>query len=457
VRETEDGEKGALGSSWSERLPFFYGWIVVAVSFVCFAVGYATWNSFSIFYVAILDDFGWSRAATAGVFSVFTIVYGLNAPIAGSLTDRYGPRRLLPIGALILGLGLLLTTRLSTLWEFYLLYGVVAAVGLSAIGTVPTFSVLSNWFIKKRGTAGGIATAGIGVGMLLFVPLLQGVINNHGWRAAYLLLSIVIVAVIPVTVLLFHRHRPQEMGLMPDGERRKDTASPASTSQLSPDNLVVDREWTSREWTLRSAMHTHRFWLVSMARFLEMACLQTIMTHQAAFFVDEGFDNLLAASIVGIVGIMGSCGKILWGTVSDRIGRESTYLIAFICGTVGVGALLTIQAGSPGWMLYAYGAIYGLCYGVSAVLCPVMMGDIFQGKSFGAILGGAYVLGNAGSAIGAFLGGYVFDVTGAYHWAFMLTIPGMWLSCLLYWLAAPRKVRRVAGRADSTACLQPQP
>ncbi len=442
------------GTPWWRHLPFFYGWVIVAVAFVCFMVGYAVWHSFSIFYVAILEEFGWSRGATAFTFSVFTIVYGFNSPVAGGLLDRFGPRRVFPIGALLLSLGLLLTTRLSTLWEFYLLFGVVAALGLSTFGTGPSFSVLYAWFVKKRGTAGGVAAAGIGVGTLVLVPLLQGVISSYGWRTAYVVLAIVIAAVVPTVVILFHRHRPQDLGLLPDGERPGSEFDPGRKGQVRADVLVVDKEWASREWTLRSALRTRRFWLVSFGRFLELLCVQVYLTHQAAFFVDAGFDKLLAASVVGTVGIVGSLGKILWGVVSDRIGREWTYTIAFAVGTGGVLVILSISSGSPPWMPYVYAVTYGLCYGTSAVLTPILAADVFQGRRFGSILGGIYLVGNLGAASGAFLGGYVFDVAGSYRWAFALTIPGMWLCCFLYWLAAPRKVRLVAGRAKAAVGLR---
>lgn len=439
---------------WWKRLPFFYGWVIVAVTFACFAVGYATWHSFSIFYVAILEEFRWSRAETAAAFSVFTIVYGLYSPVAGALVDRFGPRSVLPLSAILLGLGLLVTTRMSTIWQFYLIFGVVAAVGLSGIGSVPTFTVLNNWFVKKRGTAGGLATAGIGVGTLVLVPLLQTVISSHGWRTAYLVLATAILLVVPVLTFTFHRHRPRDLGLLPDGEKQGPQHGQGRAEQTRPDALVVDREWVERQWTLKSAMQTRRFWLIAFGRGLELAALQMFLTHQAAFFVDKGFDKLVAASVVGTLGIVGSGGKILWGAVSDRVGREWAYTLGFSAGTAGVLIILSIQPGSPLWILYGYAVVYGLCYGATAVITPVLTADIFHGRRYGSILGGVYVVGNLGTAAGAFLGGYIFDLTRSYTWAFSMAIPAMWLSCLLFWLAAPRKVRMVAGRAKKAAQLQ---
>lgn len=436
---------------WIRRLPFFYGWIIVAVAFVCYAVGYATWHSFSIFYVAILQDFGWSRAATAGAFSVFTIVYGIFSIPAGGTVDRFGPRLAIPVGAVVLGIGLLLVTRLTSIWEFYLLYGVVAAVGLSTLGTVPTFTVLNNWFVKKRGAAGGFATAGIGVGTLVMVPFLQSIITNYGWRSAYVVLAVAILLLVPVLSATFYRYRPQEVGLSPDGEAPKVEKSLSRAEAARADDLVVDKEWASREWTLGSASRTRRFWLIVVARFLELAAVQMLLTQQAIYFVDRGFDAMLAASVVGTVGIVGSVGKIMWGLVTDRIGRELGYFMAYGFGTVGVAIILSIQAGSAIWTLYAYAIVYGICYGASAVILPTLTADIFHSRHFGTILGGVYLGANLGSAAGPFFAGLVFDLTRSYFWAFAMAIPAMWISATLFWIAAPRKVRLVAGRARKAA------
>ncbi len=436
------------------RLPFFYGWVIVAVTFACFAVGYTTHNSFSIFYVAILEEFGWSRGATAVTFSIFTLMYGFNSPVAGALVDRFGPRRVLPVAGLLLGAALLMTTQLSTLWQFYLLFGVVAGIGLSGMGTVPTMTVLNNWFVKKRGLAAGLGTAGIGVGIFFFIPPLQMIITAHGWRTAYLVLAAGTILVIPTLAILFQRYRPQEMGLHPDGDSSGASPSQTRAELVQADDLVVDKAWASREWTLRSSARTARYWMLFAGRFLELMCMQLFATHQAAYLVDAGFEKQLVASVIGVLGIVSSFGKVIWGFTSDRIGREVTYILAYGAGSAGALILLSIHAGSPSWMLYTYALSYGLCYGCAMVLFPPMVADLFHGRRFGSVLGGLYIGGGFGQAFGAFLGGYVFDLTGSYFWAYALTIPAWCVSFILYWVAAPRKVRLVAGKARKVAGLQ---
>jgi len=439
---------------WWKRVPFFYGWIIVAVTFICFAVGHTAQLSFSVFYVAILEEFGWSRAALAGAYSAYVLVYGLVSAVAGVVVDRYGPRIALPVGGIIMAAGLALLPGISALWQFYLLYGVVASSGISLFGSVPSYSVINNWFVKKRGTAMGFATSGIGVGMMLLVPLLQSIISTYGWRTAYLVLAAIILVVVPSTTYIFQRHRPQDLGLRPDGEKPSGGPEMARRERIRADVLVVDKEWVSRDWTLAAAARTARFWLILVARALELGAVQVFLVHQAAYLVDAGYDKMLVATVVGGVTFVGSGAKIMWGVVSDRLGREQSLTLAFAAGTVGVAIALSIHPGSPLWMPYLYAVVYGLCYGVSSVLMPSLAGDIFHGRWFGSILGGLYAGGGIGSAAGAFLAGYVFDVTHSYVWAFLLVVPVMWLSCLLYWMAAPRKVRLVAGKAKRAAVMQ---
>lgn len=431
---------------WWSRLPFFYGWVIVALIFVCFGIGYAAYHSFSIFYVAILADYGWSRASTVGALSIFSLVYGFSSPLTGGLVDRFGPRLVMPAAALLLGTGLLLMTRMSSITEFYLLYGVVVAIGLSAMGLVPNFVVLSGWFVRDRGLAWGIAVAGVGVGTFFFAPLLQRIIDTQGWRSAYGVLAVAVFLVIPALYLIFARHRPQELGMLPDGDHQAPGAGISSAGRPDSDRLIVDREWASRDWTLASAARTRRFWQIYGARFLEASCLNVVMIHQAAYLVDQGWDKMLVASVVGLVGIVGSVGKILWGTVSDRLGREVAFLLPFACGTAGVLVLLQAGPGAPSWLPFLYALLFGLFYGGYSVLYLCLTGDIFQSKRSGSIVGGTYVATGMGLAAGPFFAGYLFDLTGSYTFAFASAIPAIWLAFLIYWLAAPRKVRLVAGK-----------
>lgn len=426
----------------------FYGWVVVAVAFICLAVGYAVWHSFSIFYVAILAEFGWTRAGTALAFSTFTIAYGISSPLSGALADRFGARIVIPIGAFILAGGLFASSMVSEPWHLYVFYGIITATGLNMIGTIVNFTVLANWFSRRRGTAIGIAAAGIGVGMLLLVPLLQYVINLAGWRTAYLVMGIIVLVVVPGLALLFHRQRPEDMGLLPDGgpaALRKTASGPP------PQIKIVNEAWARRAWTVRGALGTRTFWLLFAGYACGTLSHQSVMVHQVAYLTDRRFDPMLGASVVGLVGIFGSVGKVFWGWASDHIGREYAYGLGMAGMAAGIVVLSQVVDASQVMGVYLYTLVFGIGYGVFSPMTSSISADLFQGKRFGSIYGVLYVGSSIGSAVGPWVSGMVFDATRSYQAALAMAACAALLSAVAIWLAAPRKVRLVPGMAARAA------
>lgn len=434
------------------RTRFFYGWVIVAVAFVCLGLAYVVMNGFSIFFVAILNEFGWERATTALAFSIFTVVYGLFSPVVGSLVDRFGPRVVIPVGAVILAAGLVACSMVSEAWHLYLAFGILAAIGVNAVGTMVNMTVLTNWFSRRRGAAVGFASAGIGVGMMVLVPVLQSVISAAGWRTAYVVLAVIIVVTLPPLALLFHRHRPEDMGLLPDGAPAKD--KPAGAGPAVRQMRIVDEAWARRSWTIRSAIATRRFWFLFFGLLFGMVAMQSVMVHQVAYLTDRGFDPMLGATVVAMVGIFGSVGKIFWGWLSDRLGREGSYSLGLGCLVFGVLILSRIDDSTQVWPVYVYTLVFGLGYGVFAPTIPSTSADLFQGKHFGSILGVLYIGTGSGSALGPWASGLVFDLTGSYDGAFLMTFAATALSLLGFWLAGPRKVRQVPGMARRDKQIQ---
>lgn len=230
----------------------FYGWMIVGISTLVFAIVRGVNDSFSVFFVAFLEEFGWGRAAVAGVFSCARLTEGVISVGVGMLSDRFGLRRLVPMSACLVAIGLVLASQAQTLWTLYVAYGLVFAVGYCGLGELSHVPVISRWFIKQRGTALGIAMASMGLGILLIVPLTQLFILHLGWRWAYIALAaIVLVGVIPPT-LLWQRERPKNMGLLPDGE---------VPVELPRRSAIMVRRSThtmpvGQEWTLRTALRT---------------------------------------------------------------------------------------------------------------------------------------------------------------------------------------------------------
>ena len=422
----------------TDTIPFYYGWLIIAVSFVTLGLAFGVWYSFSVFFVAIIKDFGWNRAATSSIFSLFIICHYLSAAVVGSLIDRYGPRWLIPAGALWLAGMLWLVSGASTIPQFYLIYGLGAAIGVSFIGFVPHATILPRWFVRRRGLAVGIAMSGIGVGMLLIPPLMQHIIALHGWRFAYRTLALLVLIAIPLNII-FQRRDPGQLGTIADGES---TAVTTSSKEQKRKLVILDQTWAETRWTAANAIKTRRFWLLAIAFFFGPFAIQGTLLHAVTCLVDGGLSFTKAASVFGILGICGSGGKIFIGFLADHLTRETANSIGMATASLGIAALLAVSW-NPAIFPYLFAAGFGIGYGAAAPLFPSIAADLFQGPSFGRIFGLLSLFLGLGGAGGAWVTGRIFDLTNSYHYAFMLTIVALWLSCLSFWLAAPRSVQRI--------------
>ena len=416
----------------------YYGWLIVAVSFVTLGLAFGVWYSFSVFFVAIVKDFGWNRAAISSIFSLFIICHYLSAAVVGILIDRYGPRWLIPAGALWLSGFLWLVSRATTLPQFYLSYGLGAAIGVSFMGFIPHATILPRWFVRRRGLAVGIAMSGIGIGMLLIPPLMQHIIELHSWRSAYRILALLVLSAIPLN-LIFQRHDPEQLGTIADGK-----PTTATTSGKGPERklVILDQPWAETRWTAANAIKTRRFWLLASAFFFGPFAIQGTLLHAVTCLVDGGLSFSKAATVFGLLGICGSGGKIFIGFLADHLTRETANSIGMATASLGIAALLAVPW-QPAIFPYLFAAGFGIGYGAAAPLFPSIAADLFQGPTFGRIFGLLSLFLGLGGASGAWVAGHLFDLTNSYHYAFILTIVALWLSCLSFWLAAPRSVRRI--------------
>lgn len=431
----------------------FYGWTIVAIAFISMAVAYALRYSFSVFSVALEEEFGWSRAGIHMAFSIVISVYGFTSPITGTLFDRYGPRVIFPVGAAFLALGLIATSQITELWHLYLFSG-IAALGVSCLGYVTQGTLVSNWFVKRRGTAVGAATSGTGFGMFAIVGLLlPWIIQHHGFRWGYAILGLIALGVIAPLSVAFLRRCPEEMGLLPDGEREAPGARKGDTHAAPAKSVetIVDREWVETEWTLGKALRTFRFWALVVNLTAFAFSLYAVMMHQVQHAVDVGFNIATASSAFALVGLMGTIGKFGWGFLSDYIGREMTYTLGALCNILAVLLLMAVNDPSQLWLLYAFSLLFGLSYGIAQPLITAAMADLFQGPTLGRIFGFAGIGVAIGGALGPVFSGYLFDTTRSYHVAFVVAIMGVALAAVAMWVAGPRKVRLVPAKAKARA------
>src|SRR3978361_515932 len=241
------------------RLPFFYGWVIVAVTFVTMAIGVNARTAFSLVFAPVITEFGWERGVTAGAFSFGFLVSAAVSPLIGRMMDRFGPRAVMELGVALMGGGLLLAPLTTQPWHLYLTIGVLVGGGSICLGYSGQSLFLPNWFVRRRGLAMGIAFAGVGIGSIIMLPWLQTMIEQTGWRTACSAMGILVLVVLaPINLLL--RKRPQELGLEPDGDA-------AASASVRPVSNVVDPAWAEIDWTLPRAIRTARFWWLGLGYF----------------------------------------------------------------------------------------------------------------------------------------------------------------------------------------------
>ncbi len=421
------------------RLPIYYGWIIVAVVFVSMGVGVNARTAFSLLFPPILAEFGWERGVTAGAFSFGFLVSAALSPSLGRLMDRRGPRVVIELGVLLIGTGLLLATVVTRPWHLYATLGVMVGGGSVCLGYTGQSLFLPDWFVRRRGLAMSLAFSGVGVGSMILLPWLQTMIGSSGWRAACWALGLlVLLLLVPLNLLL--RRRPEDMGLEPDGDR-----SAAAGAVARPSN-VVDAAWAAIDWTLGRAARTARFWWIAVGYFCGLFAWYAVQVHQTKYLIEIGFTPTDAAWALGFVSLAGIPGQIALGWLSDRIGREWVWTAGALGFAICYATLLLLAAAPTVPLLYVMVVAQGMLgYGLTSVVGAIPA-EIFQGRHYGSIFGTLMLASIAGGAAGPWLTGALYDRTGSYTLAFWIAIGCSVISGVAIWLAAPRKVRAVAGR-----------
>jgi MFS family permease len=420
------------------RLPFFYGWIIIAVTFVTMAIGVNARTAFSLLFPPILSEFGWDRGVTAGAFSFGFVVSAIASPLIGRLMDRFGPRSVMELGVALMGGGLLLAPLTSEPWHLYLTIGVLVGAGSICLGYTGQSLFLPNWFHRSRGLAIGLAFAGVGVGSVTLLPWVQVMIDHSGWRAACTAMGfLLLIALAPINLLL--RKRPEDLGLLPDG-------AAASASAPKPVSNVVDPEWAGTDWTLPRALATARFWWLAVGYFGGLYIWYAVQVHQTKYLLDIGFSPAVAVWSLGAVSLLGIPGQIFLGHLSDRIGREWIWSIGCFGFAVCFAALMALADTHSMALIYVMVFMQGAFgYGLTSVMGPIVV-EIFQGKHYGSIFGTIQVAALSGGAVGPLVTGVLHDLAGNYTLAFAIGIAMSALSAVAIWFASPGKVRAVAGK-----------
>ena len=416
----------------------YYGWVVLAVGFLTMLGGYACRNTFSVFYPAIVDEFGWTRGNTALIFSLNVFVYGLVAPVAGSLVDRFKPQYVLATGAIFMGIGMAGCSLANAPWQFYALYGVLAAIGLSMAGFAPIAALIANWFMRRRALAFGILGAGFGIS-LIFASGAQYIISAFGWRSAYIAVGLFVALVVAPTCVAFVRRSPRDKGLVSEEVAAEKTTDAVGAPELT----AKGHTWRRTDWTLRDAIRTRQYWLFFAMFILSVGIVEQVaISHQVYFYLDAGYGPMRAATFYGVFGICFAIGNIA-GALSDTMGRERFFVPTCLVCAGFVALYFLMQDASTPWLPILISIGFGLCFGAVPCVLNAALADLFHGRHYGKILG-TMIMGFAiGGTVGPWLAGYLYDVTGTHTSIYVVIIVSLIAIAAMMWLAAPRKLSPV--------------
>jgi MFS family permease len=380
---------------------YHYGYVITAACFGIQAIGIGTYVSYGVFFNSLASEFGWSRASISGASSLAFFLMGLFGIFAGRLNDKIGPRNVMSVTGFLFGLGHLFMSRVGTVWQLYLFYGIIIGIGLSSVDVI-ALSTTARWFVKKRGVMTGIVKIGTGAGQFI-IPLIASIlITSFGWRTSYFIIGTgVLLSLIAIAQLL--RRDPSQILTLPNCDNDISVRQPARAG--------------GEGLTLGEAAHTRQFWTICTVNLSIVFCFLTIMVHIVPHAQDIKISPTIAATVLSTIGGVSMAGRFITGIAIDRIGSKKAMILCF---TLLMAGLLWLQIANELWMLYVFAIIYGIAHGGYFTTMSPIVAEFFGLNAHGVLFGIVAFSGTIGGAIGPILAGYIFDITAGYSLAFWL-------------------------------------
>lgn len=390
------------------RGKLFYGWVIVAVCCVLGIIIFGTRYSFGVFFKSIESEFELTRAMTSGVFSVYMLLLPVASILGGWALDRYGSRVVAFSMGIFAGLGLILTGQTSSLWQLFISYSVLFALGTGGAYTLVMVTT-SRWFTQKRGLAIGITGSGSGLGTAIMAPFLAYLISAFGWHTAYIIAGLIAGLVI-ISLSLLLKRSPSEIETS-SAEEVEDKGVDAQPGSMS----------------LQQAFKTRSFWLLWVVWVSYALCLHLVLAHIVPHVTDVGISAAEAATVLGLIGLISVPGRLAMGWVSDRVGRKGT---AIFCSLLTVGAMIWLIWSQELWTFYLFTIVYGFAYGGFDSASMALTSEVFGVRNLGVIVGMLSVGWGIGAAVGPAVAGWLFDISGSYSVAFLIGALAMLLVTL---------------------------
>jgi len=408
----------------------FHGWYILAAAFVILFLNAGIRSTIGIMVKPMAADFGWSRSAISAAIFVNMAVYAVSLVITGRLYDRYGPKWIIAISTVLFSVGYILMAAMGSLWEFYLYFGVLNAAGLGGT-TIPLFgSLIGRWFEKRRGLAVSLAFGGYCFGQFFLIPVFSDMIDISGWKSTSLWMGIISLVVNLALTFWIIRGDPRNFRLKPYGARDRRPAGglsetlPESASGAAPDPAggpisesvrVVDGP---RDLTLVEAMRTRSLWLFTVVMFICGSADSLVTTHLVPLVTDYGISSGTAAAMLAWLGLLSLPGILLAGPAADAIGNKLPIIITFFLRVVLFAVVLFFQGRIPFW-IFSLG--FGFTLLVTAPLTTTLVGALYGVTHIGFISGFITTVHMLGGGLWSYLGGVIFDETGDYNLAFLIS------------------------------------
>ena len=386
-----------------KRPRIFYGWWVVGACFLmALYVGGIVFYGFTALFEPIANEFGWSYTQLSLAASLRGLEIGLLAPLLGILVDRWGPRRLLFGGAIIVGLGLILLSRITSLGMFYAVF-ILVGIGTSTMSSTVLVTAVANWFRRKVGIAIGIMVSGWGFSGFL-IPVVVRLIDIFEWRTAIVILGLGVWAIVlPLSLLV--RHRPEQYGYLPDGE---------VTSSTILDKGLTSAQIAEEDIGVKQALKSGTFWKLALALMCNSIVLSAVVTHVMPYLSSIGIARAMSSLVASAVPLFSIGGRIGFGWLGDKFDKR--WVMAGAFAMVSLGLLFFGYASTAGvWLLVPFIIFFGNGFGGNATIRAVLLREYFGRSRFGTIFGFAMGVMMLGNIIGAPLAGWVFDNWGSYQ------------------------------------------
>lgn len=425
---------------------FYYGWIITLVGLIVVTLVYGCKLCFGTLFGSLVDEFGWSRAMVTSIFSVSILVQAFLQPVGGALLDRFGPRKMLAAGGILMGLSLVVFGRAHSLWSIYFSYGILFSLATVVAGFVTNTTMVSYWFSQKRGIAIGIVGAGTSLGLFIFNPLLAYLIENFGWRMSMEVLGVLSATAILAVVIFLTKDRPEDVGQQMDGISKEEEIQPKNSRELNSP-VATEPPAARPDWTFNKALQTREFWLLFVAYIGYLFAWYSITNHTVMAMCDMGLERMQAATIFGYTGLSGAIAGLVCAWLADYL-RDRKYMVILAYVLIGSGVFLLSRSAGHIGLLYFVVIIMGTGHG-GGVLMSAVVADRFGVSSMGKIWGTISMAGLLGGAIGPVVVGYIYDVTKSYSvaWLIVTAITFFSLICMACVRKTPGVMKLIPGKA----------